>query len=184
MYKSMNANPKRMHSAAANRSHRETHRHLADIRLSIKTTTDITRVLNRGRSFARLHGMSPEEAALVATALSALACEILQHVRSGEIIMVATEDCGRRGITVTARERGRACAHDPASLQRRLLDVGAAGTRIDELRRLMDEFELVAEVGKDTAVTIRKWTGAAPRPEPPHSPSASTETGPLNGAPP
>lgn len=144
-------------SGAARPRGLETLRGRADIHLPVEADTDIMAVRDRGWAFARLQGLSSGEATVVATAISELAREIRGHARVGEIIVAAAHDAGRQGIAITAREAERGLIAHPASLARRLLDVGTAGCRIDEVRRLMDEFEIVAEVGKGTVVTATKW---------------------------
>ena len=87
-------------------------------------------------------------------------CETCWHVRcslQGEIVMRASHNSDRAGVTVVARDDGP----DIASIEQALRDgyssSGSLGLR--GLRRLVDEFEIVSKVGQGTTVTVRKWKG-------------------------
>jgi serine/threonine-protein kinase RsbT len=132
-------------------------RTLAEERVTITGDGDIVTARQRGRALAARAGFSATEATLVATAISELARNIVLYAQRGEIAVALVENGGRQGIVVLARDDGpgirdvrRACAGGYSSSGG--LGIGLAGAR-----RLMDEFDVVSEVGKGTRITVKKW---------------------------
>jgi serine/threonine-protein kinase RsbT len=104
---------------------------------------------------ARL-GFSPADLALVATAISELARNILQHAKQGQIVLRLLEN-SPRGIVVVARDEGPGIADVDLAMQDGYSTGGGLGLGLPGAKRLMDEFDIVTEVGKGTVVTTKKW---------------------------
>ena len=101
---------------------------------------------------ARL-GFAPQALTQIATAVSEMTRNVVQHAGQGgyiRILEIAT--AGRRGLKVSVEDAGAGIADIDRAL------AGAApGAGIPGCRRLMDEFAIVSTVGKGTAVTMLKW---------------------------
>lgn len=133
----------------------------ADACIPILSDADVVRGRQKGRELAAEVGFSSTELTLIATAISEVARNIVRFAARGEILVRLVERNGRRGVTIVARDAGpgipdvsRAMADGYSTYQG--LGLGLPGSR-----RLMDEFEIVSEVGKGTTVTMTKW-----RPDP------------------
>jgi len=63
----------------------------------------------------------------------------------------------RRGITVVARDRGPGIADIERAMKDGFSTSRGLGLGLPGSKRLMDEFELVSEVGKGTEITMTKW---------------------------
>jgi serine/threonine-protein kinase RsbT len=129
----------------------------AETRLPIQSEIDIVYARQRGRELARQLGFTTGELALIATAISELARNILQYAKRGEIALALAEQVGKRGIVVIARDSGPGIPNLQQALQDGYSTSGGLGLGLPGARRLMDEFEIQSEVGKGTTVTMKKW---------------------------
>lgn len=102
-------------------------------------------------------GFSSSDLAMIATAISELARNIVVYARGGEIILKLVEDQSRRGIVVIAADRGPGIVDVARALQVGYSTSGSLGLGLPGTRRLMDEFEIASVVGKGTTVTVKKW---------------------------
>jgi serine/threonine-protein kinase RsbT len=125
--------------------------------VAIASDTDIVTARQQGRKLSSLLGFSPTEATLVATAISELACNIILYATTGEIVLRALEDGGRRGILVIARDEGPGIPDVRQAMVGGYSTSGGLGLGLCGVKRLVDDFEIVSRVGKGTTVTVRKW---------------------------
>lgn len=128
----------------------------AGLRVPIANELDIVIARQQGRALAARLGFSPGDLALVATAISELARNIVQYAQRGEIVLRLLEN-DPRGIVVIARDQGPGILDLERALQDGFSSGGGLGLGLPGARRLMDEFDIVSEVGKGTTVTIKKW---------------------------
>jgi serine/threonine-protein kinase RsbT len=128
-----------------------------ETRVVIDKDSDVVTARQKGRDLALQAGLSGTTLTLVATAISEVARNIVVYAKGGEIVLGITQDAGRRGIMVIARDNGPG-----------FLDIGRAtrdsystgrslGLGLPGARRLMDDFDIVSEVGKGTTITMKKW---------------------------
>jgi RNA polymerase sigma factor (sigma-70 family) len=129
-----------------------------EVRVRVLRDADVVTARQKGREVAARAGFSPTDATLVATVISELARNIVQFAERGEIMVCPVEHGGRSGIMIVARDVGpgipdvRSALRDGYSTYRGGLGLGLPGSR-----RLMDEFDIVSEVGKGTTVTMTRW---------------------------
>ena len=123
----------------------------------IRADSDIVTARQQGRAMASLLGFSSTEATLVATASSELARNIVLYATRGEIALSAVEDRNRRGVIVMARDKGPGIPDVRRATAGGYSTSGGLGLGLAGVRRLMDEFEIVSEVGSGTTVTAKKW---------------------------
>ena len=62
---------------------------------------------------------------------------------------------------VVALDSGPGIADLEAAMQEGFSTAGGLGMGLPGARRLVDEFDIVSEVGKGTTVTLRKWRAFA-----------------------
>lgn len=121
------------------------------------TEADIVTARQKGRALALGIGFSPGDATLIATAISELARNIVTYAKRGEIRLVPIEMNGKRGLTVVAQDEGVGIADIRQALQDGYSTAGRLGLGLPGVKRLMDEMEIISEVGVGTTVTAKKW---------------------------
>ena len=95
---------------------------------------------------------------LIATVISELVRNIVLYAKRGQIIVRRAESAGRPGIVVVARDDGPGIPDVRQALCVGFSTSGSLGLGLPGAKRLMDEFEIVSEVGIGTTVTVKKWT--------------------------
>ena len=129
-----------------------------EVRIAVNADTDIVTARQKGRDLAAQLGFSSTDLALVATAISELARNIVRYANRGEIILKLAERGEKRGIIVTARDEGPGIPNIPQAMQDGYSTSGSLGLGLPGVRRLMDEFEVVSKNGTGTTVTVKKWS--------------------------
>ena len=126
------------------------------IRIPINTDKDIVAARQRGRALALSLGFSETDSALVATAISELARNIVTYAKKG-VIQIQANGNSRPCIQVIAKDRGAGIANIKLALQDGFSTSGSLGLGLPGVKRLVDEFKVVSKIGKGTAVTFKKW---------------------------
>lgn len=126
-------------------------------KVSISGDRDIVTARQRGRELASTLGFSTTDLALIATAISELARNIVLYARRGEITLQLVDNGDRRGIVVTALDEGPGIPDLAQAMQGGYSTSGSLGLGLPGVRRLMDEMEIESTVGAGTTVTARKW---------------------------
>jgi serine/threonine-protein kinase RsbT len=127
------------------------------IHVPINADVDIVDARQKGRALATTIGFSAGDSTLIATAISELARNIVIYARRGEVILKSIERHGRNGIVVVAKDNGPGIVNIEQALRDGFSTSGSLGLGLPGVRRLMDEFDIISEAGRGTAVTITKW---------------------------
>jgi len=123
----------------------------------IGSDLDILKARQQGRTLAREIGFSGSNLTIIATAISELARNILLYAKAGELALGPIEANGHRGIAIVARDRGPGIPDIARAMQVGFSTSGSLGLGLPGAQRLMDEFEVVSEVGRGTTITAKKW---------------------------
>lgn len=132
-----------------------------DTLTAINSAVDIVTARQRGRTLALELGFNGADVTLIAAAISEVARNIVDHAKTGEIVMssitTGTNGSGRAGIQIIARDEGPGIRDVAQAMQygystRKGLGVGLPGAKW-----LMDEFDISSEVGRGTTITMKKW---------------------------
>jgi serine/threonine-protein kinase RsbT len=131
-----------------------------EVQTEIRSAVDIVAARQQGRSLALELGFSGTAVTLIAAAISEVARNIVDHAKKGVIIMNSVssrQSGGKHGIRIIARDKGPGIPDVAKAMQygystRKGLGVGLPGAKW-----LMDEFDIVSQVGKGTTVTMIKW---------------------------
>jgi serine/threonine-protein kinase RsbT len=127
-----------------------------EIHVRIDSDLDIVVARQKGRELGNGLGFGSTDLALIATAISELARNIVLYAHGGEIIL-KSEESDPAGILVTAFDEGPGIPDLVRALHDGYSTSGSLGLGLPGVRRLMDEFEIVSEVGRGTTVTAKKW---------------------------
>jgi len=125
--------------------------------VAVGSDVDIVTARQKGRELAAQCGLSATDLAVVATAISELARNIVRYAVRGEIILRRVDNGSKRGVEVVATDDGPGISDVPLALQDGYSTSGGLGLGLPGVRRLMDEFDIVSKFGKGTTVTVRKW---------------------------
>ena len=128
-----------------------------EVSVRISSDFDLVRAREQGRVLAGELGFTQSDLTLVATAISELARNIVRYARRGEIVLRQAEDGGVPGIVIIARDEGPGIPDVNRAMEPGYSTAGGLGLGLPGVRRIMDEFEIVSEVGHGTVVTVTKW---------------------------
>jgi serine/threonine-protein kinase RsbT len=130
---------------------------LTEWRLAIESDRDIVTARQQGRTLAERVGFPSADQTLIATAISELARNLATYAQMGEIVLRVERCRGQRGVTVIAQDHGPGIRDLAEALRDGYSTSHSLGLGLPGTRRLMDEFEIVSEMGKGTTVTTKKW---------------------------
>lgn len=128
-----------------------------EIRMQIASDSDLIEARQKGRVLAEQQGFSSSELTLIATAISELARNIIRYAKRGEISIQVVEGNPKRGIAIIARDSGPGITDVPRALESGYSTSGSLGLGLPGVRRIMDEFDIVSQIGQGTTVTVTKW---------------------------
>ena len=128
-----------------------------EVVVPIRADIDVVVARQKIRGLVSDLGFSGSELTLIATAISEVARNIVSYAGSGEIVMRVVQRGQRRGITVVARDKGPGIADIERAMEDGFSTSRGLGLGLPGSKRLMDEFELVSEVGRGTEITMTKW---------------------------
>jgi serine/threonine-protein kinase RsbT len=128
-----------------------------EITVPVNADIDIVTARQKGRELARDLGFTSTDLALIATAISELARNIILYANSGQIVLSVVENGTRRGLKVIARDDGPGIPDIERALEEGFSTSRSLGLGLSGVRRLMDEFDIISEIGNGTTVTVKKW---------------------------
>jgi serine/threonine-protein kinase RsbT len=128
-----------------------------EIRVPIERDADIVSARQAGRELAVQAGFAGSDLTLIATAISEVARNIVVYAERGEIRLSLAQKQGARGVVVVAHDEGPGIADIDQAMRDGFSTGKSLGLGLPGARRLMDEFEIVSELGRGTTVTMSKW---------------------------
>ena len=98
-------------------------------------------------------GFAPQALTQIATAVSEIARNVVQHAgAAGQVRVLEMPGASRRGLKILVEDCGAGIPN-----VEHVLAGTAPGAGIPGCRKLMDEFVIRSDVGKGTTVTMVKW---------------------------
>jgi serine/threonine-protein kinase RsbT len=129
----------------------------SETRVLITSDADVVSARQLGRELAVELGFTGSDLTVIATAISEVARNIIAYAVSGELVLHLVDGTGKRGLVVVARDQGPGIPDVEQALQDGYSTGDSLGLGLPGARRLMDEFEIVSQVGRGTTVTMTKW---------------------------
>ena len=133
----------------------------ADAVVLIAGAGDIVVARQRARELARDLGFGLVDQSRVATAVSELARNVIQHATGGcgdvAIRVLSPPNPERVGLEIIVRDEGPGISDVELAMQPGYTSGDGLGVGLPGARRLMDEMEIDSALGRGTVVTIRKW---------------------------
>ena len=130
---------------------------LTETLVPIKSEMDIVMARQHGRALATELGFRTGDLTLIATAISEIARNILVYAKQGEIVLRPIQDGALRGILVVGRDQGPGIPDIERAMQDGYSTGKSLGLGLPGAKRIMDDFNIVSEVGRGTTVTMKKW---------------------------
>ncbi len=119
---------------------------------------DVVRVRQHVRSLAQQAKLSLVDQTKLVTATSELARNTLTYGGGGTAELETVTRGHRVGVRARFRDEGPGIPDVELALTDGWTSGGGLGLGLSGARRLVDEFDLVTEVGRGTTVTVVKWT--------------------------
>jgi serine/threonine-protein kinase RsbT len=125
-------------------------------RLPIAKTQDVLLARFLGRDVATKMGFSPTILTRIATVISEITRNVVQHAgAAGEIQMGQVAAGDKHGLRIIVSDQGRGIEHPERFLEEDKL--GTLGSGLAGTRRLVDEFNIQSAPGTGTTVTMELW---------------------------
>jgi len=134
-----------------------------EFRVTIQSEDDILEARQEGRELGLRLGFGPSALAVIATAISELARNLLLYARNGSIICWAINREPQQGIVIQATDEGPGIPNIEAAMKDGYSTSGGLGLGLPGVRRMMDEFAIVSRHGRGTTVTAIKWKEPIPK---------------------
>ncbi|QDI76613.1 MULTISPECIES: anti-sigma regulatory factor [Leisingera] len=123
----------------------------------VSCDSDVVAARQLARRLAEELEFSRPDQALIATAVSELARNIVNYAKEGEIEICTARAGAKTGIKVTARDRGPGLANVELALQDGYSTGNSLGLGLPGTRRIVDEFDICSDPGQGLVVTVIKW---------------------------
>jgi serine/threonine-protein kinase RsbT len=127
------------------------------VRVPIRNESDLTVARRSVREFAARAGLANAEAEALATAVTELARNVLDHAIYGSLRLQAAEMDGRLGVKAIVRDEGPGIPDIARAMQDGYSTNAGLGLGLPGARSLVDEFRIDTEVGRGTTITLWKW---------------------------
>ncbi|MBB6454191.1 serine/threonine-protein kinase RsbT [Salirhabdus euzebyi] len=125
--------------------------------IPIKKEWDIVGARQYGRDIAKNLGFGSVDQARIATAISELARNIYLYAQKGKICFDIVEGVNKKGIKIVAIDEGPGIEEISKVMEDGYTTSGGLGAGLPGIKRLMDDFDIISEVGKGTEITVVKW---------------------------
>lgn len=128
--------------------------------LAVRSDRDVVAVRQLGRQLADSLGFSRSDQALIATAISELARNIVVYAGSGTMALKAIEGRRGSGLQIVAQDSGQGIEDIEAAMTDGYSTGQSLGLGLPGTRRIVDDFDLVTLPGQGVTVTAVKWLRA------------------------
>ena len=125
--------------------------------VTVSSVADIVSARQKGRELALELGFGGSDLTMIATAISEIARNIVDHAKCGVITLAPVRQNGSAGIAIVAKDDGPGIRDVPQAMQYGYSSRHGLGVGLPGARWLMDDFEIKTKPGKGTVVTMKKW---------------------------
>ncbi|HJV74528.1 MAG TPA: anti-sigma regulatory factor [Noviherbaspirillum sp.] len=134
-----------------------THAMECEAAMPIRSDLDVMKARQQGKELASSLRFTNSELTIIATAISEIARNTVLYARNGSLLLKVIRQGKKRGILVVAKDEGPGIPELSLVMQDGYSTSHGLGIGLPGARRLMDEFDIVSELGKGTTVTMKKW---------------------------
>lgn len=133
---------------------------VTDAAMPVRSDLDVLKARQFGKELAGSLRFSASERTIIATAISEIARNTVLYAKSGQMSLKIVQQGKRRGILVIARDEGPGIPDLNLAMQDGYTTSQGMGIGLPGAKRLMDEFDIVSEMGKGTTIKMTKWERA------------------------
>jgi serine/threonine-protein kinase RsbT len=126
--------------------------------VAIRQETDLLLVRHLVRQRAAELGFRKLGQTKAVTAASELGRNTLIHGGGGKMLLQTYVELARRGLRLTFEDHGPGIADVERAMTDGYTTAGGLGLGLGGTKRLVDEFDLVSNVGMGTRVRVTMWT--------------------------
>src|SRR6516225_5191422 len=117
-------------------------------RVPISSASDIVTARQKGRALALELGFEATDVTLIATAISEVARNIIDHAKEGEILLLPLNDSAKHGVSIVARDEGPGIPDVNQAMEYGYSTRNGLGVGLPGAKWLMDEFNIESKLGK------------------------------------
>lgn len=125
--------------------------------VAVSSVADIVAARQKGRTLASELGFEGSDLTMIATAISEIARNIVDHAKRGTITFSSIHESRSRGILIVARDEGPGIRDVTQAMQYGFSSRNGLGVGLPGAKWLMDDFKIQSKPGKGTVVTMKKW---------------------------
>ncbi len=125
--------------------------------LEIKMEADIINARVKVKALAEAIGFGYMDQTRIATAVSELVRNALEHGGGGQITIKQLNKHDKHGLEITVEDHGPGIKNLELALKGGYSTKGGLGCGLSGARKLMDFFTVETVVGRGTVVTAKKW---------------------------
>jgi len=127
------------------------------LNVEIRSAADIVTARQKGRIMAIELGFGGSDLTLIATAISEVARNIVNHSARGKVSLFEARQGGKHGICVIAQDDGARPVSNHRATQNGFSNHNGSAPDLNGSKWPVDNFEIHSKAGKGTTVTIKKW---------------------------
>jgi serine/threonine-protein kinase RsbT len=128
-----------------------------DTVMPLRSDVDVLKARKYGKELASELHFSNSERTIIATAISEIARNTVLYAKSGTMHLKLIRNGIKRGLLIVATDEGPGIPDLKLAMQDGYTTSRGLGIGLPGARRLMDEFDIISEVGKGTIITMKKW---------------------------
>jgi serine/threonine-protein kinase RsbT len=126
-------------------------------RILLRSTGDVAIAVMTARKMAREAGFIERDEFQVGTAVSELGTNVVRYAKKGEARLQFVKRKNVVGLEIVVEDKGPGIVDIDCALKDHFSTQDSLGLGLPSVKRMMDEFTLVSNVGRGTRATIRKW---------------------------
>ena len=126
-------------------------------RILLRSAGDVAIAVMTARKMAREIGFLEREEFQIGTAVSELGTNVVRYAKKGEARLQPLQRKGEVGLEVVVEDKGPGILDMDSALKDHFSTQDSLGLGLPSVKRMMDDFMLVSNVGRGTRATIRKW---------------------------
>jgi serine/threonine-protein kinase RsbT len=127
--------------------------------LPIRDASDLAVVRRHVRAFGSAQGLGEVAVEALATAVTEIARNVLDHADGGVLRMEPSLRGAQSGVAVTVQDCGPGIADLAQAMQDGYSTRDSLGMGLPGARSLVDDFEIDSQPGRGTTVRLWKWAG-------------------------
>jgi len=125
--------------------------------VAVSSVADIVAARQTGRALASELGFEGSDLTMIATAISEIARNILDHAKRGTITFSPIHQRSSHGILIVAKDEGPGIRDVSQAMQYGYSSRNGLGVGLPGAKWLMDDFDIKSKLGMGTVVTMKKW---------------------------